>query len=362
MTQVFEPERLKHFAIAVFKQYGFDVDESTQIAESLIDADLRGIASHGMQRLSMYVKKLNNHEIIPGKTGHVLKETPSSALIDGEHGMGQLIALKATKLAIEKAEKTGISVISVRDSNHFGAAGYYVRKVSKAGLLGVSMTNTNPLTIPTHAKDAFLGINPIAFGMPAEPNDFVFDAATSTVSFGKFEVLMQRHQSVPGEWAIDQTGQITHDPDQLVRNMQQSKRLGGVLPLGGLGETNAGYKGYGINLLVEILTGVLSQGPLSPDLGEGQLGISHFFLAIDPVLFGDALAIKQRLTNLLARLRQLPPLTTDQPVLVPGDPEIKSYQRHRNQGISLEDKTVTALANIASTFHLDENKEYKFRK
>ncbi|KRL77028.1 Ldh family oxidoreductase [Secundilactobacillus paracollinoides] len=353
MTKTFEPEKLKQFAKTVFEQYGFNANDSGTIASSLVDADMRGIASHGMQRLGMYVRKLNHGDILPDRHGTILKETASSVLIDGEHGMGQLIASQATHLAITKASQTGISVVSVRNSNHFGAAGYYVRQISRAGLIGISMTNTNPLTVPTHAKDAFLGSNPIAFGMPTETDDFVFDAATSTVSFGKFEVLMQRHQAVPGDWAIDETGAVTHDPGKLVANMQHPKRLGGVLPLGGLDETNAGYKGYGLTLLVEILTGVLAQGPLSVDMGSGQRGISHFFLALDPKLFGEPLAIKTRLSDLLNRLRALPPLTDAQPVLVPGDPEIASYRRHQTAGISLEDETITVLNTIANSLHLD---------
>lgn len=360
MAQVFETERLKRFAIAVLTTYGFDAGDCAQIANSLIDADLRGIASHGMQRLGMYVRKLDHGDIIPGKHGAILQETPSSALIDGEHGMGQLIANRATQLAISKAKQTGISVVSVRNSNHFGAAGYYVRQMSQAGLLGVSMTNTNPLTVPTHAKDAFLGSNPIAFAMPTASDDFVFDAATSTVSFGKFEVLMQRNQKVPGDWAIDETGRVTHDPNQLVSNMQRTPRLGGVLPLGGLDEMNAGYKGYGLSLLVEILTGVISQGPLSADMGKGERGISHFFLALDPKLFGDPIAIEARLTTLLNRLRHLPPLVTDEPVLVPGDPEIESYRRHQTTGITLEKKTITVLQKLADRFQLNTQQEFKF--
>lgn len=352
MSKRYQVSVLTQLLTQIFERLGVAPDESQQLTTSLIDADLRGIRSHGVQRTGMYVKKLRSGQIKPDQSLEVVRNEGAVAVIDGHFGVGQHVAITAMKLAIEKAQATGVGIVSVRQSNHFGAAGYYARLASAAGMIGVAMTNTNPLTVPTHGHDAFLGSNPIAVAVPATPHDFIFDAAMSTVSLGKFEMLKQLDRPVPGTWALDEHGEVTHDAGRLLQNMNQPQRDGGVLPIGGVGETDAGYKGYGLALIVELLTAGLAQGPFSADLGRGQVvGISHFFMAIDPAWFGDATAIKQRVSELLLRLRQLPVNGVSQ-VSVAGDHEWAAVDVNRQRGIALEPATVAMLKQVTDSLNI----------
>lgn len=347
MAKRYQAEELRVLVSDIFQRLQVAPADSEQWAASLVDADLRDISSHGVQRVGMYVRKLRAGDIDVSKRATVVRDGGAVALLDGHHGIGQQIAHEAMQRAIKLAKSAGVGVVSVRNSNHFGAAGYYARMASQAGLIGIAMTNTNPLTVPTGARDAFLGSNPIAVAVPANPYDFVFDGAMSTVSLGKFEMLDKRHETVPGTWALDEAGQVTQDPAHLMANMHLVKRPGGVLPVGGLGETNAGYKGFGLTLIVELLTAVLAQGPLSEDLGGQQFGISHFFLALDPAFFGDPELIKARVSDLLARLRALPALGVSH-VRIAGDREWQTYERNQREGVPLEAATVLELNQFAN--------------
>lgn len=350
----YETTALKNLTSQIFQRLQVSPEDSQQWADSLIDADLRGIRSHGIQRVSMYVRKLRAGEIDVNQQAVIVKDSGAVTVIDGQYGIGQKIAAEAMQRAIEKARQLGIGIVSVRHSNHFGAAGYYARLASQAGLIGISMTNTNPLTVPTGARDAFLGSNPIAVAVPADPQDFVFDGAMSTVSLGKFEILAKQNLQVPGVWALDETSNVTQDPNRLLNNMRQTHRFGGVLPVGGLGETDAGYKGFGLALVVELLTSVLANGPLSADLGSKQFGISHFFMALNPEFFGDATAFKSRVTLLLTRLRELPGLGLTG-VRIAGDREWQTYQQNQVDGITLEPATIRELNKIATELGVDSS-------
>lgn len=357
MVKRYQATVLKNLTSQIFQRLEVSPADSELWAASLLDADLRGIRSHGIQRVGMYVRKLRAGDIDVQHSAVIVKDSGAVTVIDGQHGIGQRIAAEAMQHAIQKARRLGVGIVSVRRSNHFGAAGYYARLASQAGLIGISMTNTNPLTVPTGARDAFLGSNPIAVAMPADPHDFVFDGAMSTVSLGKFEVLAKRQAQVPGVWALDETGNVVQDPKRLLDNMQQPHRRGGVLPIGGLGETDAGYKGFGLALIVELFTSVLAQGPLSADLGGKQFGISHFFMVLDPVFFGDPVTIKKRVTSLLTRLRELPGLGLTS-VRVAGDREWQTYQQNQVAGITLDAVTIRELNRIATELGVDSNQVF----
>lgn len=332
----------------IFVKYGFTQEQSKLITDTLIDADLRGIESHGIQRLKMYDHKVNAGNIIVGNQAGQVIDGPVVTVVDGHHGMGQLVSFDAMNEAIEKASKTGVAISVARNSNHFGAAGYYARLASQHGLVGVAMTNTNPITIPTHAKDPFLGSNPIAFAFPAKPNDLVFDAATSIVSYGKIEIIKRRQKKIPGQWAINGFGKVDNDPNNIIAGLTQKPRVGGILPIGGVGEINSGYKGYGISLIVEILTAVLAGGTLSADQQRpGKQGISHFFMAIDPTAFGDAEVIQSSLVEMMERIRNLSS-ADGEAVIVPGDKEIINYHKNLSEGIPVEESTLSEIRQIAT--------------
>lgn len=313
--------RLRTFLEHLFhNHYGFTVNQAANISDALISADSHGIQSHGVQRLAMYDAKLKAGTIIAGHEGRIISQSDATSLIDGELGMGQVIAHKAMGLSIETARRYGIGIVAVRNSNHFGTAGHWAHMALEEGFIGLVSTNSNPLTVPTFGVCPFGGSNPIAFSAPGDPEDFEFDAATSTVSLGKIEVLRKTGNAIPGQWAVDEQGNIDISADHVMRNITRPERIGGLTPIGGPGEVNGGYKGYGLGLVIEILTGLLAGGPLSADL-KGK-AISHTFLTIDPARFGDSRMFKFAVSDMQRRLRSLPSEPGKQ-ILVPGDKETR---------------------------------------
>lgn len=345
--------RAKQFIKQIYTNYGFSDQDSALIAKTLVDADLRGISSHGIQRLAMYDRKIRAKYIIPYNKWTVLNQTKVSILVDANHTMGQLVSTYTMKQVINKAQRHGLAVGIVKESNHFGAAGYYARMATKKGLVGIASTNTNPLLVPPHANQPFLGSNPLAFAFPTKEGAFVFDAATSTVSLGKVEVLLKNNQQVTGQWAIDENREVQTDPQTILDGLSRSHRMGGILPLGGLNETNSNYKGFGNALIIECLTSILAQGSISADLGNKNHDISHFFLALDPELFGNPNEIKTSLSDMLDRIRHLPH-PDDQPITIPGDHERLNFEQNRKQGIEVDDKTVNEINEIADRLGVSE--------
>ncbi|WP_240541098.1 Ldh family oxidoreductase [Bifidobacterium colobi] len=336
-------EALQTFLSSVFEHRGFSASDAAFIAETLIDADRHGIASHGVQRMAMYDHKLRHGMIDPKARISVVSDCKACAVLDGHSGMGQLISRDAMELAMRKAREHGIGIVSVRDSNHFGTAGFWARIAADQGFIGVATTNSNPLAVPTHAGLPALGSNPIAFAVGHGSDQFVYDAATSTVSLGKIEVLAKLGEPIEGDWAEDEHGAIEHDSARMMSKITAEHRIGGLTPLGGSGELNAGYKGYGLNLIVEILTGVLSGGILSWDM-HGQ-HICHCFAAIDLDAFGGAAVISERVAALSARLRALPSVD-GHPVLVAGDKE-RIAARSNIDSIAIDPATFAQLQTIS---------------
>ncbi len=343
----FKATTVQQFVEQIYKAYGFSTEDSQAIATTLVDADLRGIRSHGVQRISMYDQKIQSKFILPYNKWTVTKQTKLSLLVDANQTMGQLAAIATMSQVVSKAQRQGIAVGVVRNSNHFGAAGYYARMAAKENLIGVAMTNTNPLLVPPGATVPFLGSNPLAFSFPLKGKPpFVFDAATSAVSLGKIEVRLKDNQSLPGEWAIDADGQLETNPQTVLDELSRTHRVGGILPLGGLREANSNYKGFGNALLIESLTSILAQGAISADLGNRRHHVSHFFLALDPELFGDFETISANLDDMLDRLRRLNHLP-GQSITVPGDHEIDQVAETRRKGIVIDEITFDELNQIA---------------
>jgi Malate/L-lactate dehydrogenases len=349
-------QKLKQWVHRLYRAYGFSNESSGIIARSIVTTDLYGIESHGVQRLKMYDQKIEAGDIKIDADPEIIMETPVSAVIDGKHGMGQLVATEAMQLAIEKAGRSGIGLVSVRNSNHYGMAGYYSEMATQKGMMGISATNTNPFLIPTNATQAFLGSNPLAFSMPAEPHNFLYDAATTIVSLGKIEVYDKQGKSIPGEWAVDEHNEVSHDAKQLRDNLTHYPRIGGILPVGGQGEDNGGYKGFGNALIVEILTSILSQGNLSADLGGGTVkGISHFFAAIDLHLFGDPDTIKDASSRMLDRIRNLPHVPGKK-IYIQGDKEAAAFHDRLEHGIIIDPKTLSEMIAISGRLHVPYKK------
>ena len=218
-------ETLNHFCGDVFKAFGFTEEESNQIKDVLLTADLYGIESHGMQRMVRYHKGIEKGTIHPQAKPEIVFETPISAVIDGHNGMGQLISVYAMKKAIEKAKKTGVGIVTVRESNHFGIAGYYAKMACDEGLLGMACTNSEAIMVPTFGKKAMLGSNPIAVAMPADPYPFFFDCSTTVVTRGKLEMYNKMEKPLPNGWALDKDGHASTDAPDVLANIVAKKLL-----------------------------------------------------------------------------------------------------------------------------------------
>ena len=249
---------LRAFTEAAFKAYGFVPDEAAQITDVLMAADLCGVDTHGSQRLEMYRQHINGGFVRIGAQPETVFETPVSAVVDGHATMGQLVARYAMQIAIDKAKQSGIGMVSVRNSNHYGIAAYYSSMAASQGLVGISMTNSFPIVVPTYGRTPMMGTNPIAVAIPASPTDFSLDAATSVVAFGKPEVYLKKGLTAPLGWAINSQGVDETDPQIIVECVRQGLG-GGMYPLGGSSELFGSHKGYGYAVLVEFFSACLSQ-------------------------------------------------------------------------------------------------------
>lgn len=299
---------------------------------------------------------IKEHIIEPTNKPIILKESATSLLIDANQNMGHIASALAMRKLIEKTKKSSVSIAVIRNSNHFGTAGYYSRMAAEAGLIGVSNTNTRPLVVPTNAKDAFLGSNAFAFTFPAEPHPFVFYGATSVVSGGKIQVLAKQGGKIPGEWAIDRDRNIVKDAnaaeDILSKvALTEEQPGGGVLTLGGNEEENSNYKGFGNSLVVELLTGILAQGSISADTNTGKHDFSQFFLTIDPSFFGDIEVLKANVESMFERIRNLDKLPGTQ-IMIPGDREYKRYDENKAHGVSIDETTAGQLKDIATELNV----------
>ncbi len=335
--------QLKTFCEDCFCKFGFTEKESEIITDVLLLSDLYGIESHGMQRLVRYHKGIEKGLIKIDAKPEVVFETPVSAVIDGHDGMGQLVAHKAMQIAIEKAKTTGVAIVTVRNSNHFGIAGYYAKMACDQGLVGMAMTNSEAIMVPTFGRLAMLGSNPIAIAMPAEPYDFFFDASTTVVTRGKLEIYNKLNKPLPNGWALDATGKGSTDAANVLENIV-AKNGGGIMPLGGETEQTGSHKGYGYGMFCEIFTSILSMGLTSNHTHtNGKGGTCHGFIAFDPKIFGDAESIKQHLSTFLTELRESPKCEGQDRIYTHGEKEIIAKADRLENGIDVNINTVAEM-------------------
>ena len=341
-------EKTRDFCIKVFQGYGFSEEESIQITDVLLDADLCGIESHGIQRLIRYHYEVTEGMVKPHAKPQIVKETPLAATIEGNDAMGQTLSVGAMNMAIQKAKQFGIGMVAVRNSNHYGIAGYYTRMAAEQGLIGICMTNSEAIMVPTFGKEAMLGTNPIAFSMPASPVPFTFDASTAVVPRGKLEVYAKRDGVIRDGWALDENGHPSTDAARVLKNII-GKTGGGILPLGGAGEETSGYKGYGFGMLCEICTGIFSGGLTSNHVNRtpGRTNICHFFMAIDYGMFGKKEDLEAALSKYLEELRQSPKADGAERIYTHGEKEFENRQKVLTQGISVNEKTYKEMQMIA---------------
>ncbi|MEO0065770.1 MAG: hypothetical protein RI983_1096 [Bacteroidota bacterium] len=339
MEKSFPYTQLLSFAQKVFRQMGCSEADASTAAKVLLSADLRGIDSHGVARLSGYIRLWQAKRINTQPNMKVIHETPSTAVLDGDQGLGLVVAPFAMKIAMEKAEKVGTGWVAVQNSNHFGIAGYHAMMALSKDMIGMAMTNASALVAPTFSKEKMLGTNPIAVAIPAgnEP-PFVADFATTTAANGKLEILQRKKQDTPEGWVQDENGLASTDANILKKN-------GSLLPLGS-DKTHGSHKGYALGSIVDIFSAVLSgasYGPWAPpfpayipmpDNMPGD-GLGHFLGAMRIDAFRPATTFKAHMDNWICRFRNAQPIDPDNPVLIPGDPERNIETARLKTGIPL---------------------------
>ncbi|XP_053634432.1 uncharacterized oxidoreductase YjmC isoform X3 [Cherax quadricarinatus] len=249
----YREEEVERFMVECMMTQGVSRDRATTLAQVLVAADVRGHYSHGLHRLGHYINDVKNNLCDAGTTPTIVKESVSTALVDGNNGLGPVVGKFAMDLAIRKAQTTGIGWVCAKGSNHYGIAGWYTMRAAKQGLVGVSFTNTHPVVVPTRGKQGALGTNPISVAAPAEGDDsFVLDMSTSVVAYGKVEVAHTKNEAIPEGWAVDKHGCMTTSSAECLDG-------GFIMPLGGP-ELHSGYKGFGLSMMVEIFCGIMSEG------------------------------------------------------------------------------------------------------
>jgi L-2-hydroxycarboxylate dehydrogenase (NAD+) len=349
-------EGLRDFCQRAFQSLDVSERDAWIAADVLVEADLRGIDSHGVARLRrLYVNRIRDGRIVTRPQMRVVAETPTTAVLDAGAGLGHPASYRAMQQAIHKAQEQGAGFVTVRNSNHYGIAGYYATLALEQDCIGISMTNSSPLVTPTFGRDAALGTNPIAVAAPAgqEP-PFVLDMATSTVPEGKLEVYDRQNKPLPTGWVVDENGRPMTDAARALEDRRR-RAGGGLLPLGGAGELGGGHKGYGLALWVELFCALLSGVPSlyevfsTPcDESPRPYQISHFFGAWRVEAFRPINEFKAAMDSLQQLLRKAPKAEGQTRIYIHGEKEFEEQDRRRREGIPLNPKVASDLRALAS--------------
>lgn len=334
-------ETLKQFMVDVFARLGVPKEDAFVCSEVLIASDLRGIESHGIGRLKMYYDRIKGGILSPITQFEVVREGPTTVVVDGHHGMGHVIATRAMQMAIDKAKKYGMGSVAIRNSTHFGIAGYYALMAVGQDLIGLAFTNARPSVAPTFGVEPLLGTNPIAFGAPTDEEcPFLFDAATSITQRGKIEVLDRAEKPTPTGWVIDREGRPATETTMILNGLKKGDHS--LLPLGGAGEVLGGHKGYGLSAMVEILSAALQGGAFLTALsGFDTEGIprphrlGHFFMAIDIERFIPLSEFKATTGVILRSLRNSSTTPGEARIYTAGEKEWSVEERIRKEGVPI---------------------------
>lgn len=352
-------EALRQFCVSTFVALGIEAADAEITAEVLVAADLRGVDSHGVARLQRYVKGIQTGMMRPDARAWVVHETATTATIDGDAGLGQPAAHQAMLLAIRKAEQVGAGFVAVRNSNHYGIAGYYAMMALEKDMIGISTTNADVLVVPTFGRNAMLGTNPIAVAAPTfHERPFVLDMATSVVPRGKLEVYNRLGKPLPDGWATDETGRGTHDAGRVLKNLTEAAG-GGLFPLGGEGELHGGHKGYGLAFLIEIISAVLPGAAYAdlvyPKSADGQplpSRIGHFFGALRVDAFRPVDEFKADMDDLVRRLKNSSKAEGAERIYIHGEKEFETQDERLARGIPLHPTVLGALRSIGEELNI----------
>lgn len=360
---VFVPfDKLERFMKEALMGAGVPKADAEIIADVLIESDKRGIDSHGIGRLKpIYIDRIDKGILNPVTTIEIIREEKATAVIDGHNGMGHVISHKAMAMAIDKAKKNGVAMTVVRNSTHYGIAGYYATMATSESLIGITGTNARPSIAPTFGVENMLGTNPLTIGLPT--NDafpFVLDCATSVSQRGKIEVYGRAGKDIPPGWVIDESGNTRTDTEQILKDLTLGKAA--LTPLGGLGAETAGYKGYGYATVVEILSAALQDGAFMKALnGKDENGkaipypLGHFFIAIDPDFFMGRETFKRIASAILKELRESKKAPGQERIYTAGELEYEAYQIRKEYGCPVPPSLQKVIKELSARYSLTDS-------
>jgi L-2-hydroxycarboxylate dehydrogenase (NAD+) len=349
---VIDAKTLENFMKDVFIGIGVPKEDAAICAEVLISSDLRGIESHGVQRLKMYYDRIKSGIQSPVTKIKVIKKSNTTATLDAGHGMGHIAAYRAMEMAIKKAKKHGTGAISVGNSTHFGIAGYYSLMAVREGMIGITMTNARPSIPPTFGVEPMMGTNPLTIGIPTDEEfPFLIDCATSITQRGKIEISARTNTPIPEGLVIDQNGEMMTDSPKILDGL--TKGTAALLPVGGEGETLGGHKGYGYAAAVEILSAALWGGPFMKDLNNPKTYLlGHFFMAVNVKSFIDLDSFRKTAGNICRALRNSKKAPGEERIYTAGEKEYYMEIERRKTGIPINKSILSDLLTIKSELGL----------
>lgn len=365
MKNKFVPfEIVEKFMVDVLVRAGIPESDSEIVCDVLVHADKYGFDSHGVNRLKpIYLDRIKDGILNPKTEFEVVKDRLATAVVDGHNGMGHVIGNKSMKLAIEKAKKYGMGMVVVRNSTHYGFAGYYALMAVKENMIGITGTNARPSIAPTFGIENMLGTNPLTFGMPSdEPFPFLLDCATSITQRGKVELYAREGKNLPKGWVIDENGESKTNSEEVLKDLIAGKAA--LTPLGGVGEETAGYKGYGYATVVEILSAALQQGAFMKMLLGVKDGkkvpypIGHFFIAIDIEAFTEVSDFKKTTGDILRELRASRKMPGQDRIYTAGEKEYNTWMERKDKGVPFNDQLLEEFKGICKTYGLDSYLQY----
>ena len=351
-------EVLEKFMVDVMVKAGIPVQDAGIIGDALLQADKLGFDSHGVNRLkSIYLDRIKEGILNPVTNYKIIREGPTTAVIDGQNGMGHVIAFNSMKLAIEKAKKFGMGMVTVRNSSHYGFAGYYPLMAVKENMIGITGTNARPSIAPTFGVENMLGTNPLTFGIPSdEAFPFLLDCATSITQRGKVELYAREGKDLPKGWVIDRNGESKTNSAEVLEDLIAGKAA--LTPLGGVGEDTGGYKGYGYATVVEILSAALQQGAFmkmligSKDGKKVPYSIGHFFIVIDINAFTDPEDFKKTTGDILRELRASVKMPGQNRIYTAGEKEHNTWLERKDKGVPFNRELLEEFRGLCNSYDL----------
>ena len=352
---------IEDFMVSAFQKIGVPLEDAKVCADVLMESDRRGIESHGCNRFKpIYIDRINAKIQRPITKIDVLRETATTAVLDANDGMGMVVSKKAMQMAIDKAKEYGMGMVAVRNSTHYGIAGYYATMASDAGMIGITGTNARPSIAPTFGVENMLGTNPLTFGIPTDEEfPFVLDCATSITQRGKIEYYSKIGKDTPEGMVVGRDGLPKTDSNQILKDLSSAKAA--LAPLGGIGEELAGYKGYGYATVVEILSAALQAGNFLKMLtGKDQEGklvpyhLGHFFIAIDTEAFMGLETFKKISGDILRDLRNSEKAPGEEKIFTAGEKEYIIWQERKNKGVPLNEAVQNDLREVNEMLQLNK--------